>query len=106
VSAQLATRIVASLLGAILGPFLIVSTYLYVSRNHSNTSHDLGDFGALGVSVIAGAICMHFLGRCLGWFSRKVWTNVLVLAVYICVAMVLLFLYSLGFVCGMFGACL
>ncbi len=103
-SARTATRIVGSLLWATLGPILIVSSYLYYSRTHSKDFS--GDYVALTVAVLVGVIGTQFLGRYLGWFRGKVWTNVAVQLMYICVASGVLFFYMLSFVCAAFGACL
>jgi hypothetical protein len=105
-SSQRTTQILASLLGATLGPILVVSSYLYYSRTHLPINDTSGDLGALGAAVLVGAICIYFLGRLLGWFRRGAWVGVLVVAVYSCAAAGFLFMYTFGFVCGIFGSCL
>ena len=105
-SARLTTKILASLLGATVGPILVVSSYLYYSRTHPPINYSSGDFGALAVAVLAGAVCMYSSGRLLGWFRRKVWMGVLIVVAYILAAAGFLFMYMFSFVCGVFGACL
>jgi hypothetical protein len=103
-SARTATRIIGSLLGATLGPILVVSSYLYYSRTHSKDFS--GDYIAMAVAVLVGVIGMQFLGHYLGWFRRRVWINVAVQLMYTCLAAGFLFVYMLSFVCAVFGACL
>jgi hypothetical protein len=82
----------------------VVSFYLYYSRTHSRDFS--GDYVAMGAAVLVGAIGMQFFGHCLGWFRHKLWINVAVQLMYMCVAAGVLFLYMLSFVCAVFGACL
>jgi hypothetical protein len=65
-SAQRTTQILASLLGATLGPILVLSSYLYYSRTHPPINDTSGDFGALAAAVLIGAICTYCLGQLLG----------------------------------------
>jgi hypothetical protein len=99
-------QILALLSGATLGPIVVVSAYLYYSRTHPPINDASGDFGALAAGVLLGAICIYFLGRLLGWYRRRTWVGVLVVAAYSCAAAGLLFMYTFGFVCGAFGSCL
>lgn len=102
-SGRTITKIIAWLSAATLGPILVVSFYLYYSRTHSKDFS--GDYAAMAVAVMVGAIGMQFLGDTLGWF-RKVWINVAVQLMYVCIAAGVLFVYMLSFVCAAFGACL
>jgi hypothetical protein len=103
-SVRTTTRILASLLGATLGPILVVSAYLYYSRTQSKDFG--GDYVAIGAAVLVGVIGMQCLGQNLGWFRGKLWINAALQLTYICVAGGFLFLYMLSFVCAAFGACL
>jgi uncharacterized membrane protein YedE/YeeE len=105
-SPPLVTRVVAWVFGATLLPFVVVSSYLYYSRTHNYWAEPFGDFGALLAALVVGAGCVYLLARDLGWFGRKAWPNVLMIVAYVVVAGPLLSIYSLGYVCSKFGACL
>ena len=104
-SPRFVSRIVAWVVGATLLPFAVVTSYLYYSRTH-NHSEPNGDFGALFAALFVGAGSTYLLARELGWLNRSVWLRALMILVYVVVAAVLLSIYSLGYVCGKFGACL
>ncbi len=103
-TARTATRLIGSLLGATIVPILVVSSYLYYSRTHSKDFS--GDYLAIAVALLIGVLGMQFVGHYLGWFRGKVWINVAVQLMYVCVAGGVLFFYMLSFVCAAFGACL
>jgi len=105
-SAQRTAQILASLLGATLGPIVVVSSYLYYSRTHPPINYSSGDYGALAAGLLVGAPCIYSFGHLLGWFRSRAWVGALIVAAYICIAAVFLFVYTFAFVCGVFGACL
>jgi hypothetical protein len=99
-------RIFAWAVGATLFPFVVATSYLYYSRTHDHWGEPLGDFGALFAALFVGASCIYLLARELSWVNRGVWLNALMILAYAVVAAVLLSIYSFGYVCGKFGACL
>jgi hypothetical protein len=68
-AAQTTTRNIASLLGATLAPILVVSSYLYYSRTHSKDFS--GDYAAIAVAALVGAIGIQFLGAKSWLVSRQ-----------------------------------
>jgi hypothetical protein len=105
-SPRLVSRVIAWVVGATLLPFVVVTSYLYYSRTHNHWAEPDGDFGALFAALFVGAGCTYLLARDLSWLNRGVWLRALMILVYVVVAAVLLSIYSFGYVCGKFGACL
>jgi hypothetical protein len=83
-----------------------MSAYLYYSRHSVSHFTSSGDFIASAAAVIFGAVYMHWLVKHFGWASRSIALRVGAVALYGVVASLILFVYSLGFVCGVFGDCL
>jgi hypothetical protein len=105
-SAQLVAKIVASSFGAVVWPFIGVSFYLTISHDHPKYSGVKFDLAALVAIVITGAVSMFFLGIYAGWFRRKSWATWVAISAYVCAVFFVLSLYSFGYVCSKFDACL
>jgi len=94
----LAKRAIASA-AVLAGPLVVSTIYLVVSRWPSRWFTATSDYAALGISVALGGAALFFV------FSRP-WQRWVGLAIYVPVAAVLLAVYGLFFVCGVFGDCL
>jgi hypothetical protein len=105
-SAPLATRVVFLSLSCICLPLLVMSVYLYYSRHSASHFTTKGDFIASAAGVVSGAICMHWLVKKFGWASRSMPFHVGAVVLYVVVASFILYVYSLEFVCSVFGDCL
>jgi hypothetical protein len=105
-STQAVAKIVLSALGAVLWPFLVISLYLNLSHSHPSIDNAVVGYSALALSVLVGAVCMHFAGIRAGWFRRASWINVVAIAMYVFFLVAALFFYSFSYVCSKFGACL
>jgi hypothetical protein len=104
-SPRFVLRIVVGVVGATLLPFVVATSYLYYSRTHNHWAEPYGDFGALFAALFVGASCMYLLAREIDGLSRGV-PKALVILAYVVVGAVLLSIYSFGYVCDKFGACL
>src|SRR5690606_13218896 len=85
----------------IVAPLVVTTAYLWLSRTYDLWSWHTGaaDFLALGASIAAGLVGVLVLP--MGRVSRAVFA-----VVYVPVAACVLILWSLSYVCGVFGACL
>lgn len=85
----------------LVAPFVVTTAYLWLSRTYDlwNWHTGTADFLALGASIAAGLVGVIVLP--MGRVSRAVFA-----VVYIPVSACVLILWSLSYVCGVFGACL
>jgi hypothetical protein len=93
-------------LSAALWPFLVISLYLNFSHSHPSINNAVVGYSALALSVLVGAVCMHFAGIYAGWFRRASGANAAAIAMYVFFIVAALFYYSFSYVCSKFGACL
>src|SRR5882724_771061 len=93
-------------LGAALWPFLVISLYLNFAHNYPGIDNAGVGYSALALSVLVGAVCMHFAGIHAGWFRRASGANVAAIALYVFFVVAALFYYSFSYVCSKFGDCL
>jgi hypothetical protein len=95
---RLPTRSTVAWMLVLVMPLLLLSTYLFVSRQWFavNTSADYVAFGT--------AICVGIFGVCM--LVRTGAERILAALVYIVVVGSVLIYYAFYFVCGMFGDCL
>ena len=105
-SRQVVAKIWFFALGAALWPFLVISLYLNFSHSHPSIDNAVVGYSALALSVLVGAVCMHFAGIHAGWFRRASGANVVAIAMYVFFLAAALFYYSFSYVCSRFGACL
>jgi hypothetical protein len=105
-SSRSATKTIAWLSLAVLVPLATMSLYLFMARRNGNVDSDTHFYLAFGASEVCGAICIYMLSRTLGWASRSIAVSVSIIAVYIGVATVALFFYSLEFLCAVIHDCL
>ena len=105
-SKQAVAKICFFALGAALWPFLLISLYLNLSHSHPSIDNAAVGYGSLALSVLVGAVCMHFAGIHAGWFRRASGANVVAIAMYVFFLAAALFYYSFSYVCSKFGACL
>jgi hypothetical protein len=84
--------------GMIVLPLFVLCLYLLVSRSTRQYS-TWGDFTALGVALVSGAICLWKVLPSNGW-------RPLFILLFILAGTLALSLFSLIFVCGVFGDCL
>jgi|GEM_PF-5090944 len=83
---------------AVAGPPLIMFAYLSLFYGHRGVGEH-ADETALAIAIAAGLIALNTLRLRL---VLRVVANLL----YICLAPVLLFIFSLGYVCGVYHSCL
>lgn len=93
-----AKRIIATTV-VVLGPLLMGSLYLILSRWPQRWFTPMSDYAALGVAVLIGTAGFFVL-------VTRPWLLVVTMAVYIPVAAIVLTGYALLFVCFVFGDCL
>lgn len=105
-SLRSATKIIAWLSLAVLIPLATMSLYLFIARRNGNTDSDTHFYLAFGASEVCGILCMYMLSRTLGWASRSVAASVSMITIYIGVATVALFFYSLEFLCAVLHDCI
>lgn len=84
---------------ALVGPIVVASAYLTLSRWPVRWWSGGSDYLALALAVLVGVV-----GVCL--VIRGTARRVIASMVYACVAVLAVAWYSLAFVCGAFGDCL
>lgn len=92
-------RWLASLIGAELLPMLLTTVYLLFTRWPARVFTDWSDSAALVACVAIGVICFSLS-------PFRAWVRVVVGTVYVPAMALLLFGYSLAFVCIVFHDCL
>src|SRR5689334_928997 len=85
--------------GAIVLPVGILSVYLLISRWGSSDFSTAGDYFALGGATAAGAVCLWHLIGSVKW-------RPIAMIVYPFACCAALVMFSLSFVCAVFGECL
>jgi hypothetical protein len=85
--------------GAAIAPFIVMSLYLFLRGWSPDKSTAYSDYVGLAFSILIGAI---FIARLPIHVSKRV----LLLLIYIPVLILMLFCFTLIFVCSIFGACL
>ena len=86
-------------LGALFGPFVIASIYLWFSRWPDRSWTAASDYLALVVSIVGGLLALWSLPMSVG-------RRAVVSVIYVPVMGALLIYWALGFVCIVFGNCL
>ena len=85
--------------GSVLLPLLIISIYLYVTRKFYGSAPTLGDYVALAISIMFGLICIAI-------YPTKASNRLKWAAAYVPIILVILTVFSIYFVCAIFGDCL
>jgi hypothetical protein len=93
-----AKRVIATTM-VVLGPLLVASVYLVLSRWPERWFTPMSDYAALGVAVLVGIAGFFVL------VSRP-WLRVVTIAVYIPLATMVVTGHALLFLCIVFGDCL
>jgi len=84
---------------ALLGPFVLMSGYLLLTRSTALGFSEPSDYTALCSSVVVGMLPIAVL-------PRRRWAKIASALIYSALALAALFAYSIGFVCGVFHNCL
>ncbi len=105
-SSRSATKTIAWSLLAVVVPLVMMSLYLFLAKRNGNVDSDTHFYTAFGASEVGGAICMYVQSRNLDWASRSIAVSVSIIVVYIGIATVALFFYSLEFLCAVLHDCL
>lgn len=92
-----ARRFVAAT-AVVLGPIAVASLYLGLSRWPQRWFTPASDYIALGIAVVIGAAAVLVV-------AAGYWQRVLAIAVYLPVAVAVVTIYSIFFVCLAFGDC-
>ena len=77
-----------------------------LSHSHPSINNAVVGYSALALSVLVGAVCMHFAGIYAGWFRRASGAKIAAIAMYVFLLVTALFYYSFSYVCSKFDACL
>jgi hypothetical protein len=97
VAGRVTTHKTALLTGALTLPLLVLCLYLLGTRSIREFSA-WSDFTALGVALVSGAACLWKVLPSNGW-------RPLFILLYLVAGTLALALFSLVFVCGVFGDC-
>jgi hypothetical protein len=90
-------------LGGLLGPLLVMSSFLIITRHHIGSYSEVYDYVAFAGAVFLGVICIYGFSRSLGWGWPWVIEAVIAYAV---VTSVSLFFYSFELLCAILRECL
>ena len=84
---------------ALLGPFVLMSGYLLLTRGTALGFSEASDYAALCASVVGGMLPIAVL-------PMPKWAKVTSAIIYAPLLLAALFGYTFGFVCGVFNNCL
>jgi hypothetical protein len=85
--------------GAVALPIVLLTAYLIASRVSARSFSPRSDYLAFGAAILCGAFCLWTRLPATRW-------RPLVVLLYVPASAGLLFIFTLGFVCTVFGDCL